>query len=76
MAIFQFRAVNAKTNQPIKANVFLGGVDRGYTKTSNNDWLTVETAQSGRFEWYAKYNGKKIDSGTSSGGKILITYSS
>lgn len=74
MAIFKFRAVNAKKNQPIKAQIYLGGKDRGYTKESKDSWLIVETSQSGRFEWYAKYYGEKIDSGSSTGGKILVTY--
>lgn len=74
MAIFKFRAVNAKTGQPIKANIYLGGKDRGYTKESKNDWLIVETSQSGRFEWYAKYNGVKIDSGSSTGGVVPVMY--
>lgn len=74
MAIFKFQAVHAHTKQPIKTNVFLGGKDRGFTKDSKGDWLIVETSQSGRYEWYAKYHGQKIDYGTSSGGAITIIY--
>jgi hypothetical protein len=74
MAIFQFQAVNSKTGGRIKADVWLGGTNRGFTKLGGNEWLTVTTSQSGKYEWYAKYDGKKIDSGTSDGGKILITY--
>jgi hypothetical protein len=74
MAVFKFQAKNAKTGEPIKANVYLGGTDRGFTKASKDDWLVVETSSSGRYEWYAKYFGEKIDSGSSSGGTILILY--
>lgn len=75
MAIFKFRARNAKTGVPIKAEVTLGGRNRGYTPDSKNNWLIVETSQSGTYSWYAKYNGSKIDSGDSSGGVIEIVYS-
>jgi|GEM_PF-6098404 len=75
MAFFKFRALNAITGQPIKAEVNLGGVPRGYTPTNKSDYLLVETTQSGRFSWYAKYAGKKVDSGSSSGGNIDIIYS-
>ncbi len=75
MAIFQLRARNAKTNAPIKAEITLAGRNRGFTPDKKDTYLTVETAQSGKFSWYAKYNGKKIGEGESSGGKIEIYYS-
>jgi hypothetical protein len=73
MAIFKFQALNSKTGEPIKADVWLGGTNRGFTKLGD-EWLTVTTSQPGKYEWYAKYGGKKIDSGTSEGGKILVSY--
>lgn len=75
MAIFKFRARNAKTGEPIKVEIYLGGVDKGFTPDKENTWLMVETSQSGRYSWYAKYWGDKIASGESSGGEIEILYS-
>jgi len=75
MAIFKFRARHAKTGKPIKAEVNLGGTHRGYTSEYKDNWLIVETSQSGSYSWYAKYGGSKIDSGSSSGGEIDIIYS-
>ena len=76
MAIFKFRARNAETGNPIKAEVSLGGTHRGYTFDRKDNWLVIETSQSGSYSWYAKYGGLKIDSGSSSGGEIDIIYSS
>lgn len=75
MAIFKFRARNCKSNNQIKAEVYLGGTCRGFTPNQNGEWLIVETSQPGPFSWYAKYDGKKIDSGSSSGGQVEIIYS-
>lgn len=74
MAIFKFRAHNAKTGDPIKAEISLGGTHRGYTSDRKGQWLVVETSQSGSFSWYAKYRGSKVDSGRSSGGEIDVSY--
>ena len=51
---------------------YLGGVSRGFTPGTSNGYLTIETSQSGSYSWYAKQYGKKVDSGTSSGGTIVI----
>jgi len=75
MAIFKFRARHAKTGKPIKAQVSLGGTLRGYTPDIKDSWLIVETSQSDKYTWYAKYDGSKIGYGTSSGGEIEIVYS-
>lgn len=75
MAIFKFRSRNAKTGDPIKVEINLGGTHRGYTSDRKGQWLVVETSQSGSFSWYAKYRGSKIDSGSSSGGEIDVIYS-
>ena len=75
MAVFKFRARHAKTGRPIKAEVTLGGTYRGYTPENKDNWLVVETSQSGSYSWYARHGGSKIDSGNSSGGEIDIVYS-
>ena len=75
MAIFKFRARNAETGKPVKVYVYLGGTGRGFTPDKKDEWLIVETSSSGSYSWYAKYGGNKIDSGSSSGGKIDIIYS-
>ncbi len=75
MAIFQFRARNAKSGDPIKVEVTLGGTTRGFTSNKKGEYLVVETSSSGKFSWYAKYNGNKIREGVSSGGEIEIIYS-
>jgi len=75
VAIFKFRVRNAKTGDPIKAEINLGGTHKGYTLNRKGQWLVVETSQSGSYSWYAKYSGSKIDSGSSSGGEIDVIYS-
>lgn len=75
MAIFKFRARNAKSGLPIKVEIHLAGTNRGYTSDKKDQWMIVETSQSGSFLWFAKYNGLKIDSGNSSGGNIEVIYS-
>jgi hypothetical protein len=72
MAIFKFIAKKMKTGDPVKVEVFLGGESRGFTPGTQNGYLSFETTQSGKYEWYAKRYGEKIASGTSSGGNILI----
>jgi hypothetical protein len=56
-----------KTGDPVKVEVFLGGKSRGFTPGTRDGYLIVETTQSGKYEWYAKSYGTKVDSGTSSG---------
>lgn len=75
MAVFQFHAVDAKSGTPLKCEVFLGGVQRGFTPDKRNEYLEVETKMSGTFSWYAKRYGQKVDSGNSSGGRIRIVIS-
>ncbi|KAA1166177.1 hypothetical protein EU508_00125 [Pseudoalteromonas fuliginea] len=74
MAVFKFRARNAKTGDPVKAEITLGGTSRGYTPNRKGDYLIAETSSSGSFSWYAKYNGRKIGEGKSSGGEIEVIY--
>ena len=75
MAFFKFRALNAKTGKQIKAEIYLGGIRRGFTQDKRGACLIVETSQTGSFSWYAIYGGRKIDSGNSPGGSIDIIYS-
>jgi hypothetical protein len=75
MAYFKFSCVNAKTGQPLKAEIFLGGKSVGFTPDRKGQYLLAETNSSGKFEWYAKVWGKKIDSGYSSGGDVRVFYS-
>ncbi|GHU07782.1 hypothetical protein AGMMS50225_05260 [Betaproteobacteria bacterium] len=74
MAVFQFRARNAKTGAGIAAEIILGGERRGSTPKEKDKYLLVETKSSGTFSWSANYGGKRLDSGSSSGGKIEILY--
>jgi len=74
MGLFKFQAYNAKTKDPIKAEIFLGGKSRGWTFKSKDKYLEVETAYSGNYDWYAEYSGKKFDSGKSGGGTIKALY--
>jgi len=75
MAIFKFMAKNMKTGDPVTVEVILGGKSRGFTPGKRDGYLTVETSQSGRFEWYAKKYGSTVDKGSSTGGNILIAVS-
>jgi hypothetical protein len=75
MPTFLFQAKRADNDEPIKAEIYLGGKDRGFTQLGRDSWLEVKLSTSGRYEWYAKYHGVKIDSGSSEGGKITIYYS-
>jgi hypothetical protein len=70
MGYFKFRAFN-KQGTPIQAEIFVAGKYQGFTKTSG-DWLEVETTYNEEYEWYAKYDGKTIDSGRAIGGKITV----
>jgi len=72
MAIFKFIAKKMSTGEAVKVEVFLGGKARGFTPGTKDGYLIVETTQSGKYEWYAKRSGSKVDSGNSSGGSILI----
>lgn len=74
MPTFLFKAVNVKNDDAVKVEVFLGGTSRGYTPDKKGHTLAVSTSSSGKFSWYAKKGGKKIASGTSSGGSITIPY--
>lgn len=74
MAIFKFRARNAKTGEPIKASIYLAGTDRGFTPNRKGEYLVTETSNSGSFSWYAKYHNKKIGEGKSNGGEIEVVY--
>ena len=73
-AVYKFRARIAKTGEPIKVEIVLGGVSRGFTSDRKDDWMVVELSTSGHYSWYAKYYGNTIDSGESSGGTIDILY--
>jgi len=75
MPMFKVQAFDAKTNEAIAAEIFIGGRSYGFTKKSTNDYLNVELSGSGNYQWYAKYHGETIDSGTSSGGNIRALYS-
>ena len=72
MALFKFRARKAREGTPIKVAITLGGKDRGYTPDAKDQYLLVETQNSGSFTWSAHYFGKKIDGGNSCGGTIEI----
>lgn len=72
MAHFRFRAINSKTGDPTKVEIYLGGTSRGFTPDRKDSWLDVETSMSGKFSWYAKKSGAKVDSGESSGGNITV----
>jgi hypothetical protein len=75
MPFFKFRAVHAKTGKPMKFHISLGGKNRGYTSDKSADhWLMVKTDHEGNYSWYAKEDSKIIESGTSSGGEIIIAY--
>ncbi|MDR0610435.1 MAG: hypothetical protein LBG58_10030, partial [Planctomycetaceae bacterium] len=65
MGVFKFRALSKQTGKPIQAEIYVGGTSySGFTKTtSQNDWLEIETQYNEEYEWYAKYDGKTIDSG-------------
>ena len=67
-----FRAEIAKTDAPVKVEVTLGGVARGYTPDTKNQYLIVKLNQSGKYSWSARRNGSQVASGDSSGGEVLI----
>ena len=73
MAIFKFKAKNMKSGESVKVEIFLGGKSRGFTPSTRDGDLIVETSQSGSYDWYAKRSGSKVDEGRSSGGKILVS---
>lgn len=72
MPVFKFIAKKMTTGEAVKVEVFLGGVSKGFTPGTTNGYLTVETSQSGSYSWYAKRFGEKVDTGSSSGGTIII----
>jgi hypothetical protein len=72
MPTFLFRAENAKTDEPVKVHITLGGVARGYTPERKNQHLEVTTAQSGTYSWFARRNGETIKKGESSGGEVVV----
>ncbi len=73
-AIFKAYAQNAKTEQAIKAQVFVGGVDHGFTTGKNEDYLIIKKKTSMKYDWYMKYSGKVIAKGSSEGGELLGLY--
>jgi hypothetical protein len=71
-ATFLVRAFRAKNGDPLKAFVSIGGTAwQGYTK-DDGSYVTVTMSVSGRYNWYAKYGGKEIMSGSSEGGVLDI----
>lgn len=72
MPTFLFRASNAKTDEPIKVHITLGGVERGFTPDKPNQYLEVSVTQKGTYSWSARRNGSTIRKGDSSGGEIHI----
>jgi len=75
MAIFRFYAKKITTGEAVKVEVYMNGRSQGFTPDRKDQYLTVETSQSGSYEYYAKRFGKKVESGRSSGGNILIPVS-
>ncbi len=71
-ATLQFSACNAKTGQPMKVEVHVGGVFKGYTSDRKNQLLPVKMKTTGTFDWYARKWGKVVARGRSSGGNITI----
>jgi len=61
------------TGEAVKVEIFLGMKSRGFTPSTKDGYLIVETSQHGKFDWYAKKGGSKVDSGSSSGGNILVS---
>jgi len=72
MAIFKFIAKNMKTSKAVKVEIYLSGKARGFTPGTTDGYLIVELSQSGKYDWYAKKGGVKVDSGSSAGGNILV----
>ncbi|MDR2643558.1 MAG: hypothetical protein LBC74_12275 [Planctomycetaceae bacterium] len=73
MGVLKFRAFN-KQGKLIQAEIHVDGTFRGFTKTtSENDWFETETKYNEEHEWYAKYDGRTIDSGKAIAGKITVT---
>jgi hypothetical protein len=72
MPTFLFRASNAKTDDPIKVHITLGGVERGFTPDRQNEFLEVTVNQKGSYSWSARRNGTTVRQGDSSGGEIHI----
>lgn len=69
---FRFRAIKASTGEAVKVDVWLAGVNRGFTPTGKDEYLSATIETSGTYEWYAKKDGQKVDSGSSRGGTITI----
>jgi hypothetical protein len=74
MRYFKFRAAHAAKGTPVKAAIFLGDVDRGFTPESRGAWLEFELKTSGTYSWYAKMGGNILDEGSSSGGSVTVLY--
>jgi hypothetical protein len=72
MPTFLFNAVIAKTDEPVKAYITLGGVGRGFTPDQKNQYLKVELSQTGTYNWHAKRNNSIIAKGESNGGYITV----
>ena len=72
MPTFLFRAVNAKTDQPVKVHITLAGVARGFTPDRSNQYLEVTLSTTGTYSWYAKQNGSVVRTGESKGGEIVV----
>ena len=72
MPTFLFKAVKARTDEPVKVHITLGGVDRGYTPERANQYLEVQVGQRGSYSWYAKRNGSLVRKGESDGGEIVV----
>lgn len=73
VAIFKFIAKDMKTGDAVKVEIYLGNISKGFTPGRSDEYLIVETSQSGKYEWYAKRGGSKVDSGSSSGGNIFVS---
>lgn len=68
---YLFRAKKAAGGDYVKVDIWLAGVNRGFTKT-NGDYLQVLLNTSGTYEWYAKKDGVKIREGKTGPGYIDI----
>lgn len=71
-SIFRFKAVKTSTGEAVKVDVWLAGVNRGFTPAVKDQYLTVTLQNSDTYSWYAKKDGKQVDSGSSKGGTITI----
>lgn len=72
MPTFLFKAVKARTDEPVKVHITLGGVERGFTPDRANQYLEVHVSQRGSYSWSAKRNGSLVRKGESDGGEIIV----